>query len=125
MAGKPQISPKAKDAITARIKTSALVEKLQTFALASADQDVATGITSYYDAGTGKRIPTMTPAQVAATKMLLDKVLPNLTAIEATSDETKTFVLRAPAPEADAMEWLQKYGPKTIDHIPSPKEPKA
>jgi len=60
----------------------------------------------------------MTATQIAAAKILLDKALPNLTSVENKSDITKVYVLRAPPPERDGQTWLQKYGPKTIDHDP-------
>ena len=61
----------------------------------------------------------LTGVQVSAAQTLLNKVLPNLTSVDVKSDETKTYVLRAPPPERDGHTWLQKYGPQTIEATPS------
>ena len=67
----------------------------------------------------------LSPTQISAAKILLDKVLPNLQSVENKSENTTTFVLRAPSPAKDATDWLEQYGPKTIEHDPSPPKGKA
>jgi len=64
----------------------------------------------------------MTSTQIAAAKILLDKALPNLTSVDVKTDETKTYVLRAPEPAENATDWLNRYGPKVIEHGKPPKD---
>lgn len=105
----------------AKIKVGNIITRMQKFALAqptiTVTPDGSQRIT-FVDEN-GDRVWPMTKEQVAAAKLLLDKALPNLTSVEVKSEETKTYVLRAPPPEQDADTWLRKYGPKTIEHEPA------
>lgn len=106
-----------------KIQAAKLINQLQNFALAQATITVlpngSTRIT-FVDQN-GDRVWPMTKEQIASAKILLDKSLPNLQSVEVKTDETKTFVLRAPPPESKVEDWLAKYGPKTIEHAPQPK----
>jgi hypothetical protein len=83
----------------ARIKAHKLLERVQNFAL-------------------GNDPEAMSANQLRAALSLLDKVVPSLQTVEVKSEETRTYVLRAPSPAKDAQEWLTKFGPKTIEHVP-------
>jgi hypothetical protein len=67
----------------------------------------------------------MSSTQIAAAKILLDKALPNLTSVDVKSEETRPYVIRAPSPESNVTDWLNRYGPKTIEHEPTPPKDKA
>lgn len=114
---RPQISPQAIEQLRAKISTGMLVTRLQDFALGEPIMEIGAGgipeLRVRMPNGTTR--PAMTKEQIAAAKLLLDKVLPSPQAIDVTSHETKTFVIRAPEPAKDMDEWLQQYGPKTIE----------
>jgi hypothetical protein len=90
-----------------RIRAIKLVDRLQKFAL-STDLDG-----KYIDEG-GKEIKPMTPLQVKVSLALLNKVLPNLQTVEVNQEETRAYVIRAPAPSANMTEWLEQYAPKHL-----------
>lgn len=115
MGNKPQLSREATDRIRAKIRTAELINRLQDYALS--ELRVENG-EIFMQTPDGRRIRSMSKEQVAAAKVLIDKVIPNLQSIEATTSDTRTFVLRAPPEAADAVEWLDRYGPKTIEHKP-------
>ena len=114
---RPQISPQAIEQLRAKISTGMLVTRLQDFALGEPIMEIGAGgipeLRVRMPNGTTR--PAMTKEQIAAAKLLLDKVLPSPQAIDVTSHETKTFVIRAPEPAKDMDDWLKQYGPKTIE----------
>lgn len=108
-----------------KIKAGNLITRIQRFALAKPVEEVTVNpsggvsITTRFEDEQGNDVWPMTKDQVAAAKMLLDKALPNLTSVDVKSEETRTYVLRAPEPAKNATDWLKNYGPKTIEHAPS------
>lgn len=124
MAGRPQISREAIDRIRAKIRASELVSRLEEFAMGEIElvAELINGELQFRQVirlpdGTTKR--AMTKEQIAAAKTLLDKVLPTPQSIDVNTQETKTFVIRAPEPSKSMDEWLNHYGPKTIDASPT------
>lgn len=102
----PKLLPVHTEETRLRIKAHMLIEKVQNFALGS-DPDA------------------MSANQLRAALGLIDKILPNLQTVEVNKEETRTYVLRAPSPAQDAKQWLEQYGPKTIEHAPKPSKGKA
>lgn len=113
MGNKPQLSRDAIDRIRAKIDAARLINRLQDYALS--ELTVEDGTITYRHPD-GRIVQPMSKEQIGAAKVLLDKIVPNVQSIETNVQETRTFVLRAPPEAADAVEWLSKYGPKTIDH---------
>jgi hypothetical protein len=125
MANRPQISREAIDRIRAKIRASELVGRLEEFALGNLVTvgEVQNGEITYrtvLELPDGTRKPAMTKEQISAAKVLLDKVLATPQSIDVNTSETKTFVIRAPEPSKSMDEWLNHYGPKTIDATPTP-----
>lgn len=125
MANRPQISREAIDRIRAKIRASELVTRLEEFALGQlvTEGQVQGGDIVYrtvLELPDGTRKPAMTKEQIQAAKVLLDKVLATPQSIDVNTSETKTFVIRAPEPSKSMDEWLNHYGPKTIDATPTP-----
>lgn len=115
----PRISKVHIDETRARIAAHNLITRLQRFALGNVVMEtthrgdvVETRMMVEDEFGT--RRPAMTKEQVAAATKLLSYVLPTLQSVEVKTDETRTYVLRAPLPAQDAETWLKQYGPKTI-----------
>lgn len=96
----PKFLPSHTEETRARIKAHMLLERVQNFAL-------------------GHDPDAMSANQLRAALGLLDKVLPSLQTVEVNKEETRTYVLRAPVPAKDANEWLNAYGPKSIEHLPA------
>lgn len=124
MAGRPQISREAIDRIRAKIRASELVGKLEEFAMGEIVMvpNLVNGELEFrqmVELPDGTRKAAMTKDQIAAAKTLLDKVLPTPQSIDVNTQETKTFVIRAPEPSKSMDEWLNHYGPKTIDASPT------
>lgn len=124
MGNRPQISREAIDRIRAKIRASELVSRLEEFAMGEIElvAELINGELQFRQVirlpdGTTKR--AMTKEQIAAAKTLLDKVLPTPQSIDVNTSETKTFVIRAPEPSKSMDEWLNHYGPKTIDASPT------
>jgi hypothetical protein len=78
-----------------RIRAAAIIDRLQAFVL-------------------GDNPDAMSRNQVAAAKLLLDKVLPDLRSAEVTTAETKTYVIRAPEQAESTEAWLRDYAPKHL-----------
>lgn len=95
----PKFLPVHTEETRARIKAHKLLERVQDFALGN-DPDA------------------MSANQLRAALSLLDKVVPSLQTVEVKSENTTTYVLRAPSPAQDAKEWVNQYSPKVIDHSP-------
>lgn len=109
----------------AKIKVGNIITRIQKFALAKPVEEItieagSPQIKTRFVDEDGNEVWPMTKEQVAVAKMLLDKALPNLTSVETKSEETRTYVLRAPEKAKDAQEWLTNYGPKTIEGNLSP-----
>jgi hypothetical protein len=81
------------------IKTSQLVNRLQSFALSDIDP-------------VSKSPVKMDRDQITAALGLLKKTLPDLVATQLSGEVTTTHVVRAPAKPADAAEWAATYAPK-------------
>lgn len=56
----------------------------------------------------------LTAQQVAAAKVLLAKVLPDLQATELTGEVTHAYVVEVPAKPASTDEWKQQHAPTTV-----------
>lgn len=107
----------------AKIKVGNIITRMQSFALAHAKYTVDPengSVTVAFENEDGKPVWLMTKEQIVAAKTLLDKALPNLTSVDVKEEKTTTYVLRAPSPAKDATEWLNTYGPKTINGIANP-----
>lgn len=76
----------------ARIKATAIIRRLQDYAL-------------------GSEPDAMSRNQVSAAVALLNKVLPNLGSADIQPEPTKTYVLRVPCISNSVQEWLRDYGP--------------
>ena len=125
MSARPQISREAIDRIRAKIDASRLINRLQEFALGDLDTvGEVQGAEIVYrqvirlEDGTTKR--AMSKEQIQAAKVLLERVLPTPQSIDINTSETKTFVIRAPEPSKSMDEWLNHYGPKTIEGEKTP-----
>lgn len=128
MGNKPQLSREAVDRIRAKIRASELVGRLEEFALGDivTQAELINGELQFREVlqmpdGTVKR--AMTREQIAAAKTLLDKVLPTPQSIDVNTQETKTFVLRAPEPAKDMQTWLKDYGPNRTQSLSGPQTP--
>ena len=130
----PRVSQVHIDETRARIKAHNLITRLQDYALGEivnmANEDGEIRAMVRTQDGTLKQ--AMNKDQVAAACKLLRYVLPTLQSVEVNTQETKTYVLRAPSPALDADTWLRQYGPKTIEGEtlspsgkpnPAPKQP--
>jgi len=53
----------------------------------------------------------LSSTQISAGKVLLDKVLPNLTSVEATSEVTHNYVARMPEMSDTAETWQSQHAP--------------
>jgi hypothetical protein len=111
----------------AKIRVGNIITRIQKFALAqptiTITPDGSQRIT-FVDEN-GDRVWPMTKEQVAVAKLLLDKALPSLTSVDVSKEETRTYVLRAPPPEADYDTWAAKYAPQAIEHAPQATEKPA
>lgn len=58
--------------------------------------------------------PLMDASQVAAIRILLGKVLPDLSATELSGEIEHNYVARMPAPVRDMAEWQNRYTPTPI-----------
>lgn len=111
----------------AKIKVGNILTRIQRFALARPIEEVTVNksgnveIKTRFEDENGNEVWPMTKEQVAVTKILLDKALPNLTSVDVKEEKTTTYVLRAPSPAKDATEWLNQYGPKVVEHAPEPQ----
>ena len=76
-----------------RIKAAAIIDRLQNYAL-------------------GDNPDAMSRTQVAASIVLLNKVLANPTSVDVNSIETMTYVVRAPQQSENTEVWLRDYAPK-------------
>jgi hypothetical protein len=113
----PRVSQVHIDETRARIKAHGLITRLQTFALGELVTQVGEDgtIRQMIRTEDGEMKQAMTRDQVAAACKLLSYVLPTLQSVEVNTQETKTYVLRAPAPSKNVEEWLADFGPKTIE----------
>lgn len=113
----PRVSQVHIDETRARIKAHGLITRLQEYALgelvnmANEDGEIRQMIRT--EDGTLKQ--AMNRDQVAAACKLLSYVLPTLQSVEVNTQETKTYVLRAPAPSKDVDQWMKDFGPKTLE----------
>lgn len=115
MGNKPQLSREAVDRIRAKIRAAELVGRLEDFALGEPVLIPTGDGFNQMVRVNGELKAAMTKDQIGAAKALLDKVLPTPQSIDVNTQETRTFVIRAPEPSKSMDEWLNHYGPKTIE----------
>lgn len=56
----------------------------------------------------------MTETQVAAARVLLKKVLPDIAQVEHTGEISHRYVVELPAVSASSDEWIKTYAPKRL-----------
>lgn len=56
----------------------------------------------------------MTPTQIAAAKILLSKVVPDMKAIELTGEVTHNYAMRIPEQAASVEQWQQSHSQVTV-----------
>jgi hypothetical protein len=81
------------DEVKAKIQASQLLNRLQKHAFGEVD---------------------MTPTQIAAAKICLDKSVPNLSAAEITQETTIRYVARVPDKARTSEEWQQQHEQPTL-----------
>lgn len=110
------LSPKAEKRLRDEIDGLKLIHRLQDFVHATITYRADGAPLIEAEEGSPRAARNLTKEQLMAAKLLLDRVVPPMPAEPAKPEETRIFVLRAPPEAQDAMEWLNKYGPKTIEH---------
>jgi len=110
---RPKLDPTSIERLRSRIQGGQLVTRLQDFALGTLVMDTTNDTPRLMvEMADGTRKPAMSKEQIQAARALLDKLLPTPQSIAVTSEETKTFVLRAPEPSKSTEDWLREYAPK-------------
>lgn len=115
--GRPAaLSPKAEQRARDLIDAEKLIHRLQDFVHATITWQANGGALIQAEEGCPRTARNLTKEQLMAAKLLLDRVVPPMPPEETKPDEARIFVLRAPPEARDAVEWLERYGPKTIEH---------
>ena len=94
-------NPSHDAATRAKIRTSQLLNRLQSFALSAPDPQTGAPV-------------SMSPDQVRAALGLLKKTLPDLTAVQHSGDATApVFVMALPPAAEDFDQWEKRHSPAT------------
>jgi hypothetical protein len=97
-----RLNPQQDARTRSAIRTSQLVNRLQSFALSDIDP-------------VSKSPVKMDRDQITAALGLLKKTLPDLVATQLSGEVATSHVIRAPAKPASAEEWAVTYAPRAAD----------